>query len=162
MSHLKHTLPIFINEDSEILILGSFPSVKSREVMFYYGHPQNRFFKVLTKVFKDDSSINAIEERKAFLVKHKIALYDVIEECDITGSSDSSITNVTPVDISAILCKYPSIKVIGVNGGKAKELFNKYLLPLVGDTKVVYLPSTSPANAKMRVDDLVKEYKRLL
>ena len=86
MSHLKHTLPIFINEDSEILILGSFPSVKSREVMFYYGHPQNRFFKVLPIIFNEKDSVDTIDERKDFLKRHKIALYDVIEECDIEGS----------------------------------------------------------------------------
>ena len=158
--HLTHTLPIFINEDSKILILGSFPSVKSREVMFYYGHPQNRFYKVLGSIFNDDK-INTIEEKKLFLKRHKIALYDVISECDIIGSSDSSIKNVIPIDIVSILDNFPNIKIIGITGNKAAYYFNKYLLDKVSNTLVVYLPSTSPANAKMSVDDLAKQYKKL-
>lgn len=163
IEHLTHTLPIFINDDSKVLILGSFPSVKSREVMFYYGHSQNRFFKVLTKVFNDDSSIDTIEERKAFLLKHKIALYDVIEECDISGSADSSIKNVKPADIIGILREFPLIKVIGITGGKAKKLFDKYILNKIDLTKVkvVYLPSSSPANAKMSIEALAESYKSL-
>lgn len=131
--------------------------------MFYYGRPQNRFFKVLTKVFNDDSSIDTIEERKAFLVKHKIALYDVIEECDIVRSADSSIKNVKPADIIGILQEFPSIKVIGITGGKAKELFDKYILNKIDITKVkvVYLPSSSPANAKMSIEALTESYKSL-
>lgn len=159
--HLTHTLPIFINESSQILILGSFPSVKSREAMFYYGHPQNRFFAVLGSLFNEDAPLT-VEDRKIFLKRHKIALYDVIEECDIEGSADSSIKNVIPIDIVSILQKYPNIKVIGVNGNKAKELFNKYLLNKIGDTRVIYLPSTSPANAKMNLEALVSRYKELL
>ena len=158
--HLTHTLPIFINEDSKILILGSFPSVKSREVMFYYGHPQNRFYKVLGSIFNDDK-INTIEEKKLFLKRHKIALYDVISECDIIGSSDSSIKNVIPIDIVSILDNFPNIKIIGITGNKAAYYFNKYLLDKVSYTLVVYLPSTSPTNAKMSVDDLAKQYKKL-
>ena len=159
--HLTHTLPIYINKDSEILILGSFPSVKSREVNFYYGHPQNRFFKVLSKLFNEEH-VSTIEERKALLKNHKIALYDVIEECDIEGSADSSITNVTPIDISKILKEYPSIKKIVVNGGKAKELFKKYLLSKISGVEIIYLPSTSPANAKISLDDLVDKYQEIL
>ena len=159
--HLTHTLPIFINEDSEILILGSFPSVKSREVMFYYGHPQNRFFRVLGSLFNEDAP-ETVADRKAFLKRHKIALYDVIEECDIEGSSDSSIRNVKPIDISSILRKYKNIKVIGITGNTAKYYFDKYLLDKVGNIKVVYLPSTSPANAKMNLDTLVDKYKEIL
>ena len=157
--HLTHTLPIFINDDSEILILGSFPSVKSREVMFYYGHPQNRFFSVLARLFNEDAPIN-VEQRKAFLKRHKIALYDVIEECDILGSADSSIKNAKPIDIELVLQKYPNIKVIGVNGNKARDLFIKHLLDKVS-IKVFFLPSTSPANAKMNITDLCKCYKVL-
>lgn len=156
--HLTHTLPIFIDKDSEILILGSFPSVKSREVMFYYGHPQNRFYRVLGRLFNEDYPVTT-EERKAFLKRHTIALYDVIEECDIEGSSDSSIKNVIPIDIASILSKYPNIKIIGITGNKAAYYFNRHLINKVGNIKVVYLPSTSPANARMSVDDLVKAYK---
>ena len=92
--HVTHSsiLP-FIPENSEILILGSLPSVRSREVGFYYGHSRNRFFKLLAAIYDEEEPIS-VDERKAFLIKHKIALYDVIYECDITGSSDSSIKNV--------------------------------------------------------------------
>ncbi len=159
--HLTHTLPIFIDKDSEILILGSFPSVKSREVMFYYGHPQNRFFAVLGRLF-NENKLDTVEERKAFLNKHKIALYDVIEECEIEGSKDSSIKNVIPIDISNILGKFPNIKIIGITGNTARYYFDKYLISKVGNTKVVYLPSTSPANARMSLEDLVTKYKEIL
>ena len=159
--HLTHTLPIFINKDSKILILGSFPSVKSREVMFYYGHPQNRFFRVLGRLFNEDAPLT-VEDRKAFLKRHRSALYDVIEECDIAGSSDSSIKNVKPIDIVSILMNYPSIRKICITGNKAKALFDKYILSKVGSIKVIYLPSTSPANARMSVDFLIAEFKALL
>ena len=158
--HLTHTLPIFIDKDSEILILGSFPSVKSREVMFYYGHKQNRFFPVLGRLFNEVAP-TTVEERKLFLKRHKIALYDVIEECDIEGSGDSSIKNVIPIDIASILSKYPNIKIIGITGNKAAYYFNRYLITKVGNIKVVYLPSTSPANAKMSLDSLVEKYQEL-
>ena len=158
--HLTHTLPIFIDKDSEILILGSFPSVKSREVMFYYGHPQNRFYRVLGRLFNVDYPVTT-EERKAFLKRHKIALYDVIEECDIEGSSDSSIKNVIPIDIASILRRFPNITIIGITGNKAAYYFNRYLIAKVGNIKVVYLPSTSPANAKMSLELLVENYQDL-
>ena len=157
---ITHTFPIYINNDSEILFLGSFPSVKSREQMFYYGHPQNRFFKVLGRIFHEDVH-NTVDSKKAFLKKHKIALYDVIEECEIEGSADSSIRNVTPIDLESILKKYPNIQSIGVNGKKASSLFEKYLSKYCGGVKIYHLPSTSPANAKCSLDELVKEYSKL-
>ena len=158
--HLKHELEIFINKDSEILILGSFPSVKSREYRFYYSHPQNRFFLVLAKALNEETP-KSIDDRKAFLRKHKIALYDVIEECDIDGSSDSSIKNVVPADIVGILLNYPNIKRIGITGKKASSLFDKYLKYKV-EIDVVYLPSTSPANAKFKLEELIKAYMHCL
>ena len=156
---VAHTFPIYINKDSTILILGSFPSVKSREQMFYYGHPQNRFFKVLGNIFDEDVH-HEVEEKKTFLKKHHLALYDVIEECDIKGSADSSIRNVKPINLKKILHDYPSIKRIGVNGKKASSLFEKYLRPDC-DVEVIHLPSTSPANAKCSLDELVQEYSKL-
>ena len=96
------------------------------------------------------------------LKKHKIALYDVIEECDIIGSADSTITNIKPIDLKAIFERYPNIKVIGITGNKAGSLFDKYLLDKVGNRKVVKLPSTSPANAKMKIDTLVEKFKELI
>lgn len=158
--HLTHELEIFIDDDSTILILGSFPSVKSREYGFYYSHKQNRFFPVLSKIFNEECPIN-IDDRKAFLKRHHIALYDVVEECDINNSEDSSIRNVKPVDIESILNKYQNIKTIGITGKKAKELFDKYLKDKV-HINVIYLQSTSPANAKMKTDSLAVEYSRLI
>ena len=160
IEHHTHTFPIFINKDSEILILGSFPSVKSRENMFYYAHPQNRFFKVLSVLFNEEYSLD-LTKRKDMLIKHKIALYDVIEECDIEGSADNTICNIKVIDIKAILKEYPNIKVIATTGGKAASLFKKYLLDKVGDRKVFFLPSTSPANAKIKLEELVEKYKEL-
>lgn len=158
--HLTHTFPIYINKDSKVLILGSFPSIKSREQMFYYGHPQNRFFKVLGSIFNEDVH-NEVNDKKRFLKKHRIALYDVIEECDIEGSADSTIKNVTPIDLKTILMKYPNIKSIGVNGKKASSLFKKYLEKDCGGVEVYHLPSTSPANAKTSLEELIKEYSKL-
>ena len=160
LTHLSHTFPIYINKNSKILFLGSFPSVKSREQMFYYGHPLNRFFKVLGSIFHEGVH-NTVESKKTFLKKYHIALYDVIEECDIEGSADSTIKNVTPIDLKSILEKYPNIKSIGVNGKKASSLFTKYLSKYCGGVKVYHLPSTSPANAKCSLEELIKEYSKL-
>lgn len=158
--HLIHELSMFINDDSNILILGSFPSIKSRQYGFYYSHPQNRFFPTLAKLFNEECPAS-IDERKDFLIKHNIALYDVIEECDINNSEDASIKNPMPIDIESILNSHPNIKVIGITGKKACSLFDKYLMDKV-TIKVVYLPSTSPANAKMKIDDLVDSFSNLL
>ena len=164
MTHVTHEcIPIFINDNSKVLILGSLPSVKSREDGFYYAHKRNRFFLVLSKLFKEDEPLS-IEQRKGFLKRHNIALYDVIYECDIHSSSDASIKNVKVIDIKNILSKYPNIKKIAINGGKAKELFDKYLLKNINvdNIRIIYLPSTSPANAKVGVNQLVDAYKAIL
>ena len=161
--HITHEsiLP-FINSNSRVLILGSLPSIKTREVGFFYGHPQNRFYKVLASIFNEDVPLT-VEDRKAFLDRHNIALYDVIYECDIIGSSDSSIKNPIPINITDILERYPNIKSIILNGGLAKKLFDKYLFKDVSpNIKIYYCSSTSPANAKMKIDDLIKEYKAAL
>ena len=155
------SIPIFIDDESEILILGSLPSVKSREDGFYYAHKRNRFFLTLSGLFNEDEPLS-IEERKSFLKRHTIALYDVIYECDIHASSDASITNVKVIDIKGILSNYPNIKKIAINGGKAKQLFDKYLLKDVNTSviSIYYLPSTSPANAK--IQDLVPCYQIIM
>lgn len=158
ISHVTHkSIPPFINEKSEILILGSLPSIASREQGFFYAHPQNRFFKVLAKVF-DEEEPKGIDERKAFLLRNNIALYDVIYECDICGSSDASIKNVVPIDIKSILKKYPNIQKIFLTGKKSKELFDKYLQPIC-PIPGIGLPSTSAANANMSLETLVEQYK---
>ena len=121
-------------------------------------HPQNRFYRVLGSIFGED-----IVDRKQFLKEHHIALYDVIYECDIIGSSDASIKNPVVIDIDNILSTYPHIMKIGINGNKAKALFDRYLLEKVSkyDVDIIYLPSTSPANARMGVDVLVTHYQCL-
>ena len=128
--------------------------------VFRVFRKRNRFFLTLSKIFNEDEPIT-IEDRKDFLYRHKIALYDVVESCSIKGSSDSSIKDVVPFDIESTLKRYPSIKKIGITGRKAGFLFDKYLKDKVGDIEVIYLPSTSPANAKCKLDTLVKEYSSL-
>jgi hypoxanthine-DNA glycosylase len=154
-NHTIHPIPPFYDENSSILILGSFPSVKSREQMFFYMHPQNRFWKVIAMVFHADKP-ETIPEKKAFLSQHHIALWDVIGSCDIEGSSDSSIENVVANDISVIL-KNAKISGIFVNGKTAEKYYKKYIEPKTG-IKAVCLPSTSPANAAWSVDKLVKHW----
>lgn len=162
--HISHdSIEPFISHNSKILILGSFPSVKTRELGFYYGHPQNRFYKVISKIYDEDIPIS-IEEKKALLDKHHIALYDVIYSCDIINSSDASIKNVAPINIKDILNRYPNITKIILNGSLARSLFDKYLLKDIDNKhiSIKYCPSTSPANAKMSVDLLVDIYKEAL
>lgn len=154
----KHTIEAYYNNDSEILILGSFPSVKSRELGFYYAHPQNRFWQVLSQVFKENIE-NDIKSKKEFLKRNKIALFDVIASCEITGSSDSSIKNVIPNDIGKLL-KNSKIEKIFVNGRTAYNLYNKYIKDKIG-VFAIYLPSTSPANATYSLEKLVNYYKVL-
>ena len=127
---LSHIFEPVFDEFSKVLILGTFPSVKSRENHFYYGHPQNRFWKILTSLVGDVLP-GTVEEKKAFLLRNKIAIWDVIASCDIVGSSDSSIKNVIPVELSIILDHAP-IRQIYANGQKAYQLYEKYLANLVG------------------------------
>lgn len=152
----EHTIEPIFDDQSQILILGSFPSVKSRESKFYYGHPQNRFWKVIALVYGEIVP-ETIEEKKTFLKQHHIALWDVIASCEIIGSSDSSIQNAVPNDISWILSK-SKISHIFINGGKAFTLFQRYfkeeILP-----PVIKLPSTSPANAQWSIERLEEEWK---
>lgn len=154
--HVRHTFAPVYDKNSKVLILGTFPSVKSRENHFYYGHPRNRFWKVTAAVF-DCSVPETIEEKKAFLLANHIAVWDVIASCDIAGSSDSSITNVVVNDIEKILHEAP-IEAIFLNGGKAYELFMKYCSCHERDN-VYKLPSTSPANAAWSMERLVDEWK---
>lgn len=150
--------PVY-DEYSDILILGSFPSVKSREFGFYYGHPRNRFWHVLSDILREDMPQSA-EEKKDMLLNHHVAIYDVIESCDIAGSSDSSIRNVTPADITKIVEK-SKIRVVFTNGRIAGKLYRKYhgeALPL----PMIELPSTSPANAAFSLEKLKEIWSREL
>lgn len=153
---LCHTFQPIYSKDSRILILGTFPSVKSRENAFYYGHPRNRFWKVLAGIQGENAPVT-IEEKKEFLLRNKIAIWDVISKCDIVGSSDSSIKNVVPAELSIILNEAP-IRQIFANGGKAFELYQKYSYPNV-KREIQKLPSTSPANAAWSIGRLIEEWK---
>jgi len=158
-SHISHTfLPVY-DENSELLLLGSFPSVKSREQGFYYGHPQNRFWKVLARVCGCEVP-QAIEEKKAMLLANHIAIWDVIDSCDIIGSSDSSIKNVVPADIAGIL---PETKItrIFANGKTAGNLYEKFSREQTG-MEITVLPSTSPANAAYSLERLTECWKSCL
>ncbi len=156
--HILHPIPPFFDKSSKILILGSFPSVKSREQMFFYGHPQNRFWKVIARVFEDEVP-ETIPEKKAFLAKHHIAVWDVIGSCDIEGSSDSSISNVSANDLSIIL-ENSDVTRIFVNGKTAEKYYKKYTEQKTG-IKATYLPSTSPANAAWNLDKLVTAWNEI-
>lgn len=144
------------DQKSRILILGSFPSVKSREQAFYYGHPQNRFWKVLAAL-ADSRVPEGIEERRTFLHRHHIAVYDAIESCTIRGSSDSSIRDVVPADIRPILEASQIGRRIFTNGRKAGQMYKKYIFPETGILSHD-LPSTSPANAAWSLDRLISEW----
>lgn len=158
-NNISHTFEPIYNEDSRILILGSFPSVKSRENNFYYGHPQNRFWKVIAKVTNQKEPVT-IDEKKKLLLDNHIAIWDVIASCSIQGSSDSSIKDVLVNDFTDIL-QNSSIHTIYVNGNKAYELYHKYAEEKAG-MKAVKLPSTSPANAAWSVERLCEAWKRIM
>lgn len=150
-----HELPPVFDENSKVLILGSLPSVKSRKVGFYYMHPQNRFWRVLEEIFKEK-----IEDKKEFCLIHHIALWDTCAFCEITSSSDASIKNIVPNDLSLILEKANIVQIF-TTGKKAHEIYQKYLYP-VYKKEDICLSSTSPANAKKKLEDLVEEYKKII
>lgn len=147
--------PVY-DKNSRVLVLGTFPSVKSREQHFYYGHPQNRFWRVMAGL-TDETVPETIEEKKILLLKHGIAIWDVIESCDITGSSDSSIRNVVPARLEQVL-EHCRIREIYANGGTAKKLYEKYQKEACG-REIVGLPSTSPANAAFRLEHLLERWE---
>ena len=157
--HATHSLKPIYDKNSLILILGSFPSVKSREKQFYYGHPKNRFWSTLAKVFNEEIEENNKAKEK-FLLNHRIALFDVIKECDIKGSSDNTIKNIIPNDINTIIAE-SKIKYIFTVGNKAHQLYQQYLLQKtnISDTK---LPSTSPANCKRGIDKILYNNYKIL
>lgn len=155
---MEHTFQPIFDQNSRVLILGTFPSVKSREAGFYYYHPQNRFWKVIAAITEESFPVS-IEQKKNLLLKHGIAIWDVIKFCDIIGSSDSSIKNVEPADLSIILEKADICRIYA-NGGKACELYKKYSYPITG-RDIIKLPSTSPANATYSLDRLLEEWMEI-
>lgn len=152
----NHTIAPVFDRDSRILILGSFPSVKSREQQFFYGHKQNRFWRVMAQVLAC-AVPEDIPQKRAMLLAHHVALWDVIASCEITGSSDASIRNVRPNDLTEILTQ-ADIRAIYTNGGKAYELYRKYILPVNG-REAQLLPSTSPANAGYSLEKLTEAWR---
>lgn len=154
--HVKHEFEPVYDKNSRILILGTLPSVKSRENRFYYGHKQNRFWKVLAAICSEEVP-NDIDEKKEFLLRNHIAVWDVISECDIIGSSDSSIRNVVPTDLAWLL-RQTDVRAIFANGSAAYKLYMKYSFDLTG-REIIKLPSTSPANAAFSLDRLIGEWE---
>lgn len=154
---IVHPVEALFDENSEVLILGTFPSVKSREDKFFYAHPQNRFWRLMARLC-DSAVPETIEEKKHLILDNHFALWDVIHSCDVEGSADSSIKNVVLNDISEIL-QNSKVSRIFVNGRKAESLYKKYIEPNTG-IKAVCLPSTSPANANWSEDRLAEYWKQ--
>ena len=154
-----HPFPPVYDSSSRILILGSFPSAASRAVSFYYGHPRNRFWSLMRRLYNADFS-DSIEEKKAFLLENRIALWDSIASCTIVGSSDTSIRDAVPNKISELLSKAP-IERIFCNGRASFACYEKYVYPETG-IHAAALPSTSPANAAYDIDRLAEEWRIIL
>jgi G:T/U mismatch-specific DNA glycosylase len=155
MERIIHPIPPVYDNLSEILILGSFPSVKSREGEFFYHHPRNRFWLVISSIYKEPVPVT-IQDKKEFLLRNRIAVWDVIESCEITGSADSSIKNVIANDITRILSA-ANVRKIYTNGNTASSLYQKYILPKTG-REGIKLPSTSPANAGCKLEQLIEAW----
>ena len=151
MERINHNIEPLYDRNSRLLILGSFPSVKSREMRFFYGHPQNRFWKVISAVLHENVP-TTIEEKKTLLSANHVALWDTIYSCDIIGSSDSSIKNVVPTDLRTVV-EQSKIQHIYCNGRTSGKYFEKYQQKTLGMTAEV-LPSTSPANAAFGLEKL--------
>ena len=156
LTHIVHPIPAFYRPDSRILILGSFPSVKSRESGFFYGHPQNRFWKLMALLFGEEKLPVTVPEKAALLERYHIAMWDSIHSCDIRGSSDSSIRNAEPNDFREIL-ETAAIRRIFTNGKTSHEVYRKYCLPAT-HMEDLCLPSTSPANAAWTLERLSGEW----
>lgn len=159
MEKVFHTLEPVFDENSRVLILGTMPSPKSRERMMYYGHPQNRFWRVMASVLETDLPEGA-DARFQMLRERGIALWDVLSSCSIDGASDSSIRDAVPNDISLITSR-TDIRMIFTTGKKAYELYNRYMRPVTG-IDAVCLPSPSPANCAVSMDELIDSYKQIL
>ena len=156
---LEHGLEPIFDERSRVLVLGSFPSVMSRENGFYYGHPKNRFWQVIAAVLGAEVP-STVEEKKALLLENRIALWDVVQSCEITGSKDASIKDVVPNDVPSLLSACP-IERIFANGATAFSLYQKHLLPMT-KREILRLPSTSPANAAWTLERLVPAWRAIL
>ena len=153
---VEHPFPPLFNSESKTLILGSFPSVKSREAMFFYGHPQNRFWKLIALLCGEDVPVTT-EEKSALILNNRLALWDSVQSCTVTGSSDSSVRDVVPNDLSVIF-ENSRVSRVFCNGALSYKMYTKYILPQTG-VAAVKLPSTSPANAAYSLERLAEEWK---
>ena len=156
---MRHTIDPVFDTDSRVLLLGTMPSPKSRETGFYYGHPQNRFWKVMAALF-DEPVPEGNGQKRDLALRHGVALWDVLLECTIEGASDGTIADCVPNDVGSILAKAP-IQAIFCTGAKAAELYGRYCEPQT-DVACTRLPSTSPANAAKSLDQLVEAYRAIL
>ena len=154
--HIVHPIPPLYDENSRVLVLGSFPSIKSREAMFFYGHPQNRFWRLLALLCGEPEP-KTVEEKKRLALSHGVAMWDSIHSCTIVGSSDSSVRDVVPNDLSVIL-ENSRVEKIYCNGALSHRMYMKHIYPNTG-IAAVKLPSTSPANAAFSLDRLAKCWK---
>lgn len=157
MSNLIKGFDPFYDRESRVLILGSFPSVKSREQCFYYGNPRNAFWRILSTFFGEEIPAST-EQKKAFLSAHKIALWDVVTECEIVASRDETIKNFKVANINSVL-QNSSVECILINGGKAFSIFVKHFGGL--EIPCFKLPSTSPANARRKDEEWYAALKRV-
>ena len=157
--HIIHPIAPVFDKHSDILILGSLPSVKSREQMFFYGHPQNRFWRVMEALFQSEPLLT-VEDKKQFLLAHHIALWDVIYSCDIKGSADSTIRNVEPTDLNGVI-QNSNVRCVFCNGKTAGNYYDKFQKERTG-IEAVTLPSTSPANAAWNLERLVEAWRCIL
>lgn len=152
--------PVF-DARSRVLVLGSFPSVLSRENRFYYGNPRNRFWRVIADVLGEaEPSADDLVGKRAMLLRHGVALWDVVESCEVRGSSDASIRSVIPSDVARITDVAP-IRAVLCNGGTAARLYRRWLEPVTG-LPAVTLPSTSPANAAWSLPRLTERWREVL
>lgn len=160
MTHVTHeAFGAWFDESSRVLVLGSIPSPKSREYGFYYAHKQNRFWRVLPMVYGEESLVGDIDAQKSFLTRHHIALWDVLDSCDIAGASDASIKNAVPNDMNKILSK-ALVRAVFCTGTKAGQLYKRYCLPRCG-VPAITLPSTSPANCAVKLEQLIERYSQI-
>ena len=159
MDRIIHPFGPLFNESSRVLILGSFPSVKSREQQFFYGHPQNRFWKVLAALYQQDVPVT-VDQKKALILENHLALWDSVASCVITGSSDASIREVRANDLSVILDN-SAVRKIFCNGKTSWQMYEKWIRPATGQ-EAFCLPSTSPANAQWTLDRLIDAWSVIL
>lgn len=159
-SIIIHTIAPVYDQNSRVLLLGTMPSPKSREAGFFYGHPQNRMWPVLSRIFGEETPLDT-KARRAFLLRHHIAMWDVLSSCTIRGADDSSIRDPVPNDLHPILKAAP-IAAIFTTGKKAFTLYNRYIRPVTG-LEARCLPSTSPANCRYEtLESLTTAYRAIL